>query len=116
MGSLLNEYFSLTQKEEQPDAPESNDKDDTVAEGKDDSMDKEVTDKDTIHEPGNGEHASSSPDSSIQEPENQVQKSCASEDAGLPLPQFKNVVAIVDPPRGGLHPIVSNNFIYNLLM
>lgn len=34
---------------------------------------------------------------------NQPQNSCTTEN-GTPLMQFKNVVAIVDPPRAGLHP------------
>lgn len=35
---------------------------------------------------------------------------CTSKDKdGADIPQFKNVVAIVDPPRVGLHPIVSSS-------
>lgn len=29
--------------------------------------------------------------------------------SAMPIQQFKDVVAIVDPPRVGLHPVVSNN-------
>lgn len=38
-----------------------------------------------------------------------TEETCASKDEdGAVMHQFKNVVAIVDPPRVGLHPVVSN--------
>lgn len=58
-------------------------------------------------------------ESSCQEPEkcssendgkeiqNHLQESSTSKDGNYLVPQFKNVVAIVDPPRVGLHPTVS---------
>ncbi|KAF4392338.1 hypothetical protein G4B88_005297 [Cannabis sativa] len=41
-----------------------------------------------------------------QEPDSQLQSNCQSENVNPPVQRFKNVVAIVDPPRGGLHPTV----------
>ncbi|GKV08278.1 hypothetical protein SLEP1_g19933 [Rubroshorea leprosula] len=43
-----------------------------------------------------------------QEPQNQLQKSTCSKDKNSLTQQFKNVVAIVDPPHMGFHPILSN--------
>ncbi|GLT33809.1 hypothetical protein SLA2020_083690 [Shorea laevis] len=42
----------------------------------------------------------------VREPQNQLQKSTCSKDKNSLIQQPKNVVAIVDPPHMGLHPIV----------
>lgn len=47
-------------------------------------------------------------DSGPKEPDSQIQSNCTSDNGNPPVQRFKNVVAIVDPPRGGLHPTVSN--------
>lgn len=44
----------------------------------------------------------------ITESETQLKKSSSSENLTTPVQHFKNVVAIVDPPRAGLHPTVSD--------
>ncbi|KAM6578868.1 hypothetical protein CsatB_030705 [Cannabis sativa] len=65
---------------------------------------------DSIQEPGESSNqelqnvniASEGP----REPDSQLQSNCQSENVNPPVQRFKNVVAIVDPPRGGLHPTV----------
>uniref|UniRef100_A0A803PWQ0 C3H1-type domain-containing protein n=1 Tax=Cannabis sativa TaxID=3483 RepID=A0A803PWQ0_CANSA len=65
---------------------------------------------DSIQEPGESSNqelqnvniASEGP----REPDSQLQSNCQSENVNPLVQRFKNVVAIVDPPRGGLHPTV----------
>lgn len=54
----------------------------------------------------NGKSLSESSADRITESETQLKKSCSSENLTTPVQPFKNVVAIVDPPRAGLHPTV----------
>ncbi|KAJ8551886.1 hypothetical protein K7X08_028329 [Anisodus acutangulus] len=54
----------------------------------------------------NGKSLSESSADGITESETQLMKSCSSENLTTPVQHFKNVVAIVDPPRAGLHPTV----------
>lgn len=56
----------------------------------------------------NGKSLSVSSADGITESESQLNKSCSSENLTTPVQHFKNVVAIVDPPRAGLHPTVSD--------
>ncbi|KAL6510907.1 hypothetical protein OROGR_022031 [Orobanche gracilis] len=44
--------------------------------------------------------------SNFSKDENQIEKLSTSESGSRPVQQFKNVIAIVDPPRAGLHPTV----------
>ncbi|PKI51978.1 hypothetical protein CRG98_027630 [Punica granatum] len=76
MGSLLKEYLDVPQKQDEPSA---------------ESSDKELT---SIEKKGSEEQESGN------------QENPSSEAEGASCRQFKNVVAIVDPPRGGLHPTV----------
>ncbi|CAN4119349.1 unnamed protein product [Withania somnifera] len=54
----------------------------------------------------NGKSLSESSADGITESETQLKQSCSSENLTTPVRHFKNVVAIVDPPRAGLHPTV----------
>ncbi|PHT35163.1 hypothetical protein CQW23_26963 [Capsicum baccatum] len=54
---------------------------------------------------GNRKSLSESSSDGIIESETQL-KNCSSENLTTPVQHFKNVVAIVDPPRAGLHPTV----------
>jgi len=55
----------------------------------------------------NNKSASDCSENGGQEAESQLKRNCTSEIGNTSVQQFKNVVAIVDPPRVGLHPIVS---------
>ncbi|KAJ0084899.1 hypothetical protein Patl1_30710 [Pistacia atlantica] len=106
MGSLLREYLNVPQKQDEH-AFESNDKETATTEENDSSVDNVLhSEGSSGHEPENGVSPSECSESGGKEPQNQVQKSCTSEDENSFVQQFKNVVAIVDPPRGGLHPTV----------
>ncbi|TKY67226.1 Zinc finger CCCH domain-containing protein 24 [Spatholobus suberectus] len=59
----------------------------------------------TCPEPENGKIESRSENNNA-EVGSEVQKGSTSENGNASMPQFKNVVAIVDPPRAGLHPTV----------
>ncbi|OWM68891.1 hypothetical protein CDL15_Pgr025078 [Punica granatum] len=87
MGSLLKEYLDVPQKQDEPSA---------------ESSDKELT---SIEKKGLSEHKMLDPKGS-EEQESGNQENPSSEAEGASCRQFKNVVAIVDPPRGGLHPTV----------
>lgn len=102
IGSLLKEYLNVSEKQGQlSSALESSEKGTLTGE----EIDTCAT---NAHNDG---------ESSCQEPEkcsendgkeiqNQLQESSTSKDGNSLVPQFKNVVAIVDPPRMGLHPTV----------
>ncbi|KAK3206012.1 hypothetical protein Dsin_020058 [Dipteronia sinensis] len=106
MGSLLKEYVSVPEKLDEH-ASETSNKEITTAEEKDSIMeDVRDTEESSCHDPENGMVASESSVNSGNEPQIQLEKTCKSEDGNSSVQQFKNVVAIVDPPRGGLHPTV----------
>ncbi|KAB5540683.1 hypothetical protein DKX38_013657 [Salix brachista] len=109
IGSLLKDYLDVPQKEgEQLNASEIRDKDIATVEVNNAPMD-DVLDssKNPSHDLGNGEGASGHSENDGQEIQGQLQKSCTSKEGSTSMLHFKNVVAIVDPPRGGLHPTVS---------
>ncbi|XP_058757540.1 zinc finger CCCH domain-containing protein 24-like [Vicia villosa] len=91
MGSLLKEYLNVPK--EQVDDPNTCG---TVNDIPEDSA---------CPEPENGNQASHS-ENNNSEVENEVPKESTSENGKTSTQQFKNVVAIVDPPRAGLHPTV----------
>ncbi|KAM2507402.1 hypothetical protein ACFX1W_029727 [Malus domestica] len=106
MRSLLEEYTIASQKQ-----------DDLVSEGSDKvivtedekaiSMDnKPNPEESSSHELENGNTASEGLEIDKQEVRSQPQSSCTSEKGKTPVECFSNVVAIVDPPRNGLHPTV----------
>ncbi|WJX44181.1 hypothetical protein P8452_31191 [Trifolium repens] len=85
MGSLLKEYVDVPKEQaDDSDVPEDN----------------------ACPDPGNGESASHHSENNNSEIENDVPKGSTSENGNTSRKQFKNVVAIVDPPRAGLHPTV----------
>lgn len=110
MGSLLKEYLNAPQNlDEISDTPGTSDKETTSAGEKDTSIDNNVLDPEesTSHDLVNNKNASDCSENGGQEAESQLQRNCTSEIGNTSVQQFKNVVAIVDPPRVGLHPIVS---------
>lgn len=98
MGPLLKEYLNLPQKQDEiPNSSDTNDEEVTATDATDPAESSGVELK-------NSEGASECNRNGGQE--SHVQQSCTSEN-GTNI-QFKNVVAIVDPPRVGLHPTVSS--------
>ncbi|OMO91470.1 hypothetical protein COLO4_18342 [Corchorus olitorius] len=99
IGSLLKEYLNMSEKQATPSsAVDSSDKETGTCEEKDTCA-------------TNGHDAGESPcqepeENGGKEPHDQLQESSTSKDENSSVQQFKNVVAIVDPPRMGLHPTV----------
>ncbi|GAV66391.1 RRM_1 domain-containing protein/zf-CCCH domain-containing protein/tRNA_U5-meth_tr domain-containing protein/RINGv domain-containing protein/Methyltransf_31 domain-containing protein [Cephalotus follicularis] len=127
MGSLLNEYLTVPQKsDELLIASESGDKEiinkevehtpmNSVVEAEAEAEaeeSKEITTVDKNASLGNlfvNENVDGSSDcleNGGDELQSQLHNSKTSEDGGSSVQQFGNVVAIVDPPRAGLHPTV----------
>ncbi|XP_048323959.1 zinc finger CCCH domain-containing protein 24 [Ziziphus jujuba] len=122
MGSLLKEYVSMSQKQNGIlDIPESSDKLISTAEenniSTDNSQNPETKsgtsvgnlpdpEESSTHALENGKTASDSLESSMQDLGSKIQNWYTSESGNPQIQQFKDVVAIVDPPRGGLHPTV----------
>ncbi|CAL9234672.1 unnamed protein product [Arabidopsis halleri] len=97
MSSLLKQYLDVTQMEEAKPLSNAND-----------DFDKEIP---STEEMSNSEHVADQniPPSNtrVEElQENEQKDSSSLEPEKSTKPQFKNVVAIVDPPRSGLHPAV----------
>lgn len=97
MSSLLKEYLDVSQMEEAKPLSNAND-----------DLDKQIS---STEEMSNSQHVDdqSLPTPNIQEEKlqnNEQKDSSSSEPERSTKPQFKNVVAIVDPPRPGLHPDV----------
>ncbi|XP_028125956.1 zinc finger CCCH domain-containing protein 24 isoform X2 [Camellia sinensis] len=105
MGSLLKEYLNLPQKQDEiANSSEKNNEEPVYIEEKGTSLDNTPDSEDSASlELENGKSESGC----VSRPglDNQPQNSCTSENNTL-THQFKNVVAIVDPPRVGLHPTV----------
>lgn len=91
IGTLMKEYLSLAQKQDDISAEENVNPADPVLE----------TEDTTIVDHENGSSESKSNDETKLE-------NCVLENSISQVQQFKNVVAIVDPPRVGLHPTVSD--------
>ncbi|KAK7262321.1 hypothetical protein RJT34_29888 [Clitoria ternatea] len=86
MGSLLKEYLNVTREEfDDPNVSGSSN---------------DIPEDNACPETENGEMPSSA------EVGNKVQMGSTSENENTSMQHFKNVVAIVDPPRAGLHPSV----------
>ncbi|PHU03858.1 Zinc finger CCCH domain-containing protein 24 [Capsicum chinense] len=92
IGSVLKEYLVSPPKVDGlQDIKEKNNQENTISTGKTDCI---VNASEADEESGIGS-------------ENETQlKNCSSENLTTPVQHFKNVVAIVDPPRAGLHPTV----------
>ncbi|CAH8264014.1 unnamed protein product [Arabidopsis lyrata] len=98
MSSLLKQYLDVTEMEEAKPLSNAND-----------DLDKQIS---STEEMSNSEHVADqnlpTTNSRVEELQNNEQKDISSsvEPEKSTKPQFKNVVAIVDPPRSGLHPAV----------
>ncbi|XP_004295024.1 PREDICTED: zinc finger CCCH domain-containing protein 24 [Fragaria vesca subsp. vesca] len=108
MRSLLEEYLTVPEKQV-TNAIEGSDKAIVTDEKKIVATDEEIIkdekpnpEESSSHEPENGKTASDSIENGMHE----LQQSCSSEKNKSPVRCFKNIVAIVDPPRSGLHPTV----------
>ncbi|XP_018811322.1 zinc finger CCCH domain-containing protein 24-like [Juglans regia] len=108
MGSLLKEYLNLPQKSDEiSNTSESSDKEIATPVEKDTSIDNVLEpEENSSHDHVNNKSASDCLENGGQETGIQQQGNGTSECGNTSVPQFKNVVAIVDPPRVGLHPIV----------
>ncbi|KAG2670373.1 hypothetical protein I3760_14G082900 [Carya illinoinensis] len=111
MGSLLKEYLNLPQKSDEisntSESSESSDKEIATPGEKDTSIDNVLEpEENSGHDHVNNKSASDCLENGGQETGIQQQGNGTSESGNTSVPQFKNVVAIVDPPRVGLHPIV----------
>ncbi|XP_010253649.1 PREDICTED: zinc finger CCCH domain-containing protein 24 isoform X2 [Nelumbo nucifera] len=109
MGSLLKEYLNVPSKQDESPHVISEDN------GKDDLRDLENLasvdngadlEESRIHELGDDTSSSGCPNNGSEELEGPIERSCISEDTSKTVQQYKDVVAIVDPPRVGLHPVV----------
>ncbi|CAE6017936.1 unnamed protein product [Arabidopsis arenosa] len=98
MSSLLKQYLDVTEMEEAKPLSNAND-----------DLDKQIS---STEEMSNSEHVADQnlppTNSRVEELQDNEQKDISSslEPEKSTKPQFKNVVAIVDPPRSGLHPAV----------
>ncbi|XP_034688049.1 zinc finger CCCH domain-containing protein 24 isoform X3 [Vitis riparia] len=108
MGSLLKEYLSVPQRQnEVPDFSQSDDKVISNSEDKMESINNALNPEgSSSHELESGKGASGCLENVQRESKNELHNGCSSKDGNISVQQFKNFVAIVDPPRGGLHPIV----------
>ncbi|PSR86603.1 Zinc finger CCCH domain-containing protein [Actinidia chinensis var. chinensis] len=107
MGSLLKEYLNLIQKQDEiANSSESNNEEPTNTEAKGTSDNIPDSEDSKCLELENSKGTSGCLDDSSKGLDNQPQNSCTSESGTTSVQPFKNVVAIVDPPRVGLHPIV----------
>lgn len=89
----MKEYLSLPERQdENTETSENNEPEANSAEENSPTVN---------HENGNGVNESS-------KDETKLEKDSASKSSSIRFRQFKNVVAIVDPPRVGLHPTVSD--------
>ncbi|KAI4386050.1 hypothetical protein MLD38_004018 [Melastoma candidum] len=109
MGSLLKDYlqslpqntaFVSTKCEEEVDNIDSCEKEKTGIDEKQD------TENGSNNLAGESQHKSSLPEIEDHKMEDQPQNTCISNKERTSPLQFKKVVAIVDPPRAGLHPTV----------
>lgn len=109
MGSLLKEYLNLPKKQDEISCSSkiNNDEPTSIEENSSDNI-PDCDDSASLKLGSrNGKSTSGCPDNGSHGLDNQPQNSCPMENDS-PLLQFKNVVAIVDPPRAGLHPTVSD--------
>ena len=118
MGSLLKEYLNVPRRQnEVPDFSKSTDKVTSNSEDKTESINDVLDPEDSSsHNLESGKVASGCSENVEQESKNELHSCCSSKEGNSSVPQFKNFVAIVDPPRGGLHPIVSTCFLYSYML
>ncbi|KAJ4971355.1 hypothetical protein NE237_004454 [Protea cynaroides] len=109
MGSLLKEYLNAPlEKYETEHAPESGEEDTHDRDKVEDASVEKILDLEENSERklSDVKSASSCPIKGGEEFEDPIKTSCILEDNNKQVPTYKEVVAIVDPPRGGLHPVV----------
>ncbi|KAL0369671.1 UNVERIFIED_CONTAM: Zinc finger CCCH domain-containing protein 24 [Sesamum angustifolium] len=103
IGSLMKEYLSLPHKQDETSEMSESKESEVV------SADENISSADSvtrIEDKLSVEHENGSSAGKCSKDEAQLEKHCTLE-SSTPVQQFKNVVAIVDPPRVGLHPTVS---------
>ncbi|GER57710.1 zinc finger (CCCH-type) family protein [Striga asiatica] len=103
IGSLMKEYLSLPQNQDETNTLGNEEPEIKPSEEDSDSADC-ITgngDSSTIDHEKSSSIAPKSP-----KDEKQLENFCTSESGNNPIWQFTNIVAIVDPPRVGLHPTV----------
>lgn len=110
MGSLLKEYLhAIPQNLDEVTSASQSHKETVSAESEGAVADKMLeTENGSNNCPETSQEASGSSGIKEQALECPEEKSSTSGSGSTPAQQFKKVVAIVDPPRMGLHPIVSN--------
>ncbi|KAL1558554.1 zinc finger CCCH domain-containing protein 24 [Salvia divinorum] len=103
IGSLMKEYLSLPEKQDESrETSENNESEVNSSEENINSVDGVVgTEHSSVVNHVNG-HAVNG----CSKDEAKLEKDSISQSSSNPIQQFKNVVAIVDPPRVGLHPTV----------
>ncbi|KAE9620553.1 putative tRNA (uracil(54)-C(5))-methyltransferase transcription factor C3H family [Lupinus albus] len=124
MGSLLTEYLNVPKEEvddpnisgsnidgsEGSSCQEPNENGERVSLlshcSEINSADNDASEASASEVPENGEKTTQCSENDNAEIGSGVQKCSSSENGNSSLQQFKNVVAIVDPPRAGLHPTV----------
>ncbi|KAL0417730.1 UNVERIFIED_CONTAM: Zinc finger CCCH domain-containing protein 24 [Sesamum radiatum] len=102
IGSLMKEYLSLPHKQDETSEMSESKESEVV------SADENISSADSvtrIEDNLSVEHENGSSAGKCSKDEAQLEKHCTLE-SSTPVQQFKNVVAIVDPPRVGLHPTV----------
>lgn len=102
IGSLMKEYLSLPHKQDESSEMSENKESEVV------SVDRSISSADSVTRIEDNlivEHENGSSAGKCSKDEAQLQKHGTLESI-TPVQQFKNVVAIVDPPRVGLHPTV----------
>ncbi|CAN1346489.1 Zinc finger CCCH domain-containing protein 24 [Linum perenne] len=108
IGSLLQEYLIVSEKEDEvPSSSGTTDKEVNVSEENKLSNGNEVGADNNLSGGLDGsEAAKCSENGNDEQLENKLEKSPSSGEGKSTALQFKNIVAIVDPPRNGLHPTV----------
>ncbi|CAN1837511.1 Zinc finger CCCH domain-containing protein 24 [Linum perenne] len=108
IGSLLQEYLIVSEKEDEvPSSSGATDKEVNISEGNKLSNGNEVGADNNLSGGLDGsEAAKGSENENGEQLETKLEKSPSSGEGKSSALQFKNIVAIVDPPRNGLHPTV----------
>lgn len=105
IGSLLKEYLSSCPKQEEISQMEKDEKDIETSEGKKDSAEDALEPEKSSDQQLNCQQELCSLESENTDVASQL---CSTSESGTTLLQhFRNIVAIVDPPRVGLHPTVT---------
>ncbi|KAK6936036.1 Zinc finger, CCCH-type [Dillenia turbinata] len=109
MGPLLKEFLGVPGKQEEDSSvSESHEIEKIDTEVKNYSTENSLEPEEGVrHEDSKGRPSGSANGILEMESPSPILKHCNSEDGNSSTKQFKNVVAIVDPPRAGLHPIVT---------